>query len=159
MKTRDTLKQDLLKHYETMEPQGFYQYDGFVHSGSDDVMPPDADDDALSKVITHELMCGSTVRVLVTAGTTEEDALRLLKKIRVWIKKDGFAFHREALARKEVGLDDEVCPRCGAAMQATHNPLCQSRDGTPTALTDEEVRKALAEIEAGGAVAEEEISL
>jgi hypothetical protein len=37
----------------------------------------------------------------------------------------------------------EICPRCGAAEQATHHPLCQERDGTPTSLSDEEVRAAL----------------
>lgn len=40
--------------------------------------------------------------------------------------------------------DDDLCPRCGASMQTTHHPLCQDRDGTPTSLTDEEVRQALA---------------
>lgn len=35
---------------------------------------------------------------------------------------------------------DDTCPRCGAAMQATHHPLCEHRDGTPTQLDDAVVR-------------------
>jgi ribosomal protein S27AE len=38
---------------------------------------------------------------------------------------------------------DERCPRCGAHMQMTHHPLCQERDGTPTGLTDEQIRAAI----------------
>ena len=38
---------------------------------------------------------------------------------------------------------DTICPRCGAADQGTHHPLCQHRDGTPTVLSDETVRRAL----------------
>jgi ribosomal protein L40E len=37
----------------------------------------------------------------------------------------------------------DICARCGAHMQATHHRLCQERDGTPTALSDREVRKRL----------------
>jgi hypothetical protein len=38
---------------------------------------------------------------------------------------------------------DMKCLRCGADEQGTHHPLCQSRDGTPTNLSDAEVRAAL----------------
>ena len=41
---------------------------------------------------------------------------------------------------------DDHCPRCNAHMQATHHPLCQARDGTPTELDDRAVRAALAKI-------------
>ena len=41
---------------------------------------------------------------------------------------------------------DEMCPRCGADMQATHHPLCEERDGTPTGLSDKAIRQALAVI-------------
>jgi hypothetical protein len=37
----------------------------------------------------------------------------------------------------------ELCPRCGAHEQATHHSACQSRDGTPTSLADEQVREVL----------------
>ena len=43
--------------------------------------------------------------------------------------------------------ETESCPRCGAHMQATHHPLCQARDGTPTELDDRAVRIALALVE------------
>ena len=32
---------------------------------------------------------------------------------------------------------DDVCGRCGASMQATHHPLCEERDGTPTRVPDD----------------------
>jgi hypothetical protein len=41
-------------------------------------------------------------------------------------------------------FDDSICERCGASEQLTHHPLCQARDGTPTALSDDEVREAVA---------------
>jgi hypothetical protein len=40
---------------------------------------------------------------------------------------------------------NEICPRYFALMQATHHPLCQERDGTPTTLTDREVHAAIAQ--------------
>jgi hypothetical protein len=39
--------------------------------------------------------------------------------------------------------DDDICPGCGAHKQATHHPLCEERDGTPTGLTDEQIRAAI----------------
>jgi hypothetical protein len=43
---------------------------------------------------------------------------------------------------------DAICPRCGASEQFTHHPLCQARDGTPTSLSDAEVRENLNQSEA-----------
>ncbi len=37
----------------------------------------------------------------------------------------------------------DTCPRCGAGEQATHHSACQRRDGTPTSLTDKQVREVL----------------
>lgn len=52
-----------------------------------------------------------------------------------------------------------VCLRCGASMQCTHHPLCQASDGTPTALSDEEVRSLLALLGHGDLVEDaEEVS-
>jgi hypothetical protein len=34
----------------------------------------------------------------------------------------------------------EICPRCGSDMQATHHPACEYKDGTPTGLTNEQIR-------------------
>ena len=48
----------------------------------------------------------------------------------------------KAAARASVAsVDDEVCPRCGVHMQATHHPSCAARDGTPTELSDGAVRQ------------------
>ena len=35
---------------------------------------------------------------------------------------------------------DDSCPRCGAHMQATHHPLCEAKDGTPTGLANKNIR-------------------
>ena len=156
MKRRDNLKQELLKHYATREPAPFYQMDTFLDSKGDCVINGDADGNGITARVTFELMQGPSVRVLVSPKTSEEDALRLLKKVRADIKKNGFAWFRECLGSQEAGLDSEICARCGAAVQAAHHALCQHRDGTPTALTDEGVRQALRELEwDGGAVDEE----
>jgi hypothetical protein len=40
--------------------------------------------------------------------------------------------------------NDDICPRCGVSNQATHHSACQERDGTPTSLTDDEVRACVA---------------
>jgi len=40
-------------------------------------------------------------------------------------------------------LDYDTCRRCGASMQATHNELCEARDGTPTDLDDATVRRLI----------------
>lgn len=37
-------------------------------------------------------------------------------------------------------IHPDLCPRCGHHEQATHHWLCQERDGTPTGLSDEQVR-------------------
>jgi hypothetical protein len=42
--------------------------------------------------------------------------------------------------------EDAICPRCGAHEQATHHPLCQHEDGTPTELDDREARRRIAEV-------------
>jgi hypothetical protein len=39
----------------------------------------------------------------------------------------------------------DICPRCGAHEQLTHHPLCQHKNGAPTALSDEQVRQGIAE--------------
>ena len=48
------------------------------------------------------------------------------------------------LISSAIGVDfDEQCPRCGANEQATHHSLCQARDGTPTDMDDETVRRLI----------------
>ena len=86
---REVTKGDLLEHYAGKEPKPFIQYDCFVDAKPDDVMSPDADGDGLFCLDTHELMYGSSVRVLITPETSRGDAIRALRKIRKWIKDDG----------------------------------------------------------------------
>lgn len=117
IRRRDTHKQELLAHYATRDPQGFYQLDGFHDDNPSrtDVITHDADGDAVIAGVTYELMTGVyAVRVLVTAGTSEADALRLLKKARRAIKKGGLDWGRQGLAAREQALDAEHCPCCGA---------------------------------------------
>jgi hypothetical protein len=141
MTTKAELKRELLDHYATHEPVLFGQLDGFFVPGSaDDVLRPDADGDSLTAGHTHELMTGIyAVRVLITAGTTQRDAVRLLRKIADWVESDGLA------ALTDVG----DCPRCGR-ITGRHHPLCEYFDGTPTELTDAEIQRVLAVLEKQG---------
>ncbi len=90
-------KGELLEHYAGKPVTAFYQYDGFVIAGrSDDIMRPDRDGDCLMGSATYELMSGGpAVRILVTQGTSRKDAVRLLKKLRRWIKQGGFGWQEE----------------------------------------------------------------
>ncbi len=45
----------------------------------------------------------------------------------------------------------DICHRCGMSTQATHHPLCEERDGTPTGLADEAVRLLTGTPQDGGA--------
>ena len=47
-----------------------------------------------------------------------------VKSNKPWLKE----IITDALQQHEPG--DDVCPGCGAHMQATHHPLCQGQDGT-----------------------------
>ncbi len=130
IRRRDTHKQELLDHYATRDPQAFYQFDGFHTEGSsrDDVVQEDSDGDGVTAGVTYELMTGVyAVRVLVTAGTPEADALRLLKKIRRTIKQNGFDWHRETLAGQEQRLNAEHCPHCGAE-QCPSGPVADEEE-------------------------------
>ena len=91
------IKQELLDHYATREPREFYQFDGFNYTtgvlgycdeGKDGTEDHDVDELFCGR--THELMHGATVRILIVAGTSKEDAMRLLKKLTAWIEKEGF---------------------------------------------------------------------
>ena len=83
------IKGNLLEHYATRTPQSFVQFDGHVVGVdcADGVMRPDGDGDCLTAGVTYELMRGASVRVLIHPNTTRNEALRLLKKLRGWIKK------------------------------------------------------------------------
>lgn len=82
-------KGELLEHYAGKDPTAFYQFDGFAGVHGDDVLRPDDDGDSIMGGGTYELMTGAyAVRVLVTRGTPEAVAVRLLKKIRKSIKRN-----------------------------------------------------------------------
>lgn len=139
-------KKELLDHYATRDPVTFYQLDGFADGAMDDMGGSDEDGDAVYWGVTQELMTGVyNVRVLVTDGTPDAAALRLLRKILAGIEEHTLGWFRaEAAEMGEPPIAvDEVCPRCGAFMQTTHHSLCQYPDGTPTELPDETVRQAI----------------
>jgi len=60
----------------------------------------------------------------------------------VTIKKNGGLKWTSWITTKKD--DDDLCPRCGASMQLTHHWLCEARDGTPSGLSDDIVRKLIA---------------
>jgi len=85
-----TVKGDLLDHYAGKEPCAFRQYDGIFVGHRDDLLGSDDDGDWLCSGATMELMTGRPeVRVLCSPGCTYDQALRLLRKVRRWIRKDG----------------------------------------------------------------------
>ncbi|MBT7072522.1 MAG: hypothetical protein HN975_16715 [Anaerolineae bacterium] len=87
-----TTKEEKLRHYATRDLMPFLQFDGFYcpDGGLFPVGSPDDDWDWVSCGATDELMSGApNVRVLITPDTSQKEALRLLKKIRTWIKEDG----------------------------------------------------------------------
>ena len=110
-----TVKGDLLEHYAGKEPCAFRQYDGFFVSGGDDVLRPDADGDSLCSSTTMELMTGCPeVRVLLSPRCTYDQALRLLKKIRRWIKKDGPTAWLQSQGTLEKNATEQVLAQCGS---------------------------------------------
>jgi hypothetical protein len=88
----DKLKNVLLAEAAKKEPHCFYQYDGFANSTLDCVFNPDEDGDCLfGGTITTELKnCTNAVRVLIHEDAKPEEVIRLLKKIRKWIKQDPY---------------------------------------------------------------------
>lgn len=98
---------DLLEHYAYKTPRAFVQYDGFAHTEEEITMRPDKDGDSLHSGLTYELMTGiPDVRVLITPRTPPGDVMRLLKKIRKWIKQDGMDSEMIAELKKAEAEDD-----------------------------------------------------
>ena len=89
-----TPKEEKLRHYANRDLMPFLQFEGlYLPDGGNDMY---LDDDwdwvtcCNTSELTSELMSGNPgVRVLITPDTSQKDALRLLKKIKTWIKKDG----------------------------------------------------------------------
>ena len=149
---RDELKAKLLEKYAGKEPSTFLQYDGFDDMGADSYNCPDSDGDSLWSTTTQELMSGfPAVRILITAGTSQKTARRLLKKLRRCLKDGGdFPAWMQGAEVDDMSLDSETCPRCGSDKRQGHHALCRYPDGTSTPLTDEAVREALAVLGSGG---------
>jgi len=82
-------KQRKLEHYADRPLTKFTQFDGFANVIPDYVMRPDEDGDTTFSGHTEELMTGGcAVRILVTEGTSQETAVRLIKKLLNWIESD-----------------------------------------------------------------------
>jgi hypothetical protein len=83
-------KSELLAHYAGREPHLYHQYDGWLDVDTgDSIVVPDSDRDALTGTDSWELRSGGiAVRVQIEDGTSKGDAVRLLKKILGWVKRD-----------------------------------------------------------------------
>ena len=78
-----------LAHYASREPKHFLQLDGnYLPRGGDDEIRPDCDGDAVSAKGTVELMNGATVRVLIPHDGDVLVAVRQLKKLAKWLKRN-----------------------------------------------------------------------
>jgi len=78
-----------LAHYALKEPKHFLQLDGHhVPGGLDDGMGVDEDGDTVTAQGTVELMRGATVRILISEGTNPKVAVRQLKKLTKWFKRN-----------------------------------------------------------------------
>ena len=75
-------KRQLLDHYESRQPNQFFQIDAFDDLEETEEVKPDPDGHTIYSCETYELMAGSTVRVLVRPGTPKDTVLKLLEKIR-----------------------------------------------------------------------------
>lgn len=86
----NTQKERLLDHYAGKSVNSFIQLDGNAntkspeaHSGTSDV-----DGDDLYMSLTHELMDGANVRILIRPGIPLEVVLRLMGKIQAWLQRE-----------------------------------------------------------------------
>lgn len=107
------IKGNLLEHYASRTPQSFVQFDGnYVGVDFEDcIMRADGDGDCLTAGVTYELMHGASVRLLIHPDTTRKEALRLLKKLRGWIKKgECFEEMRAPALAQDQPTEDVDCP-------------------------------------------------
>ena len=79
----DPDKVALLEHYAARSINLFDQCDGILH-GADSVSDA-GDDDALFGTLTWDVHGAADVRIQIRAGTSKQDALRLLRKMVKWI--------------------------------------------------------------------------
>ena len=135
---RDELRAELLEKYGDEGLHAFYQIDCWSGDGRGG--------DQVESCVTFGFGSAGTtpmVRVLIRPLAEVSDVTRLLKKTRRWLRNGG-GYDPDRLEHDERCLDDELCPRCGSDMGGEHHPLCTNADGTPTGLTDDAVREALA---------------
>jgi hypothetical protein len=130
---REELKIKLLEKYAGRDPHPFIQFDAFGDEKED-----------MWAINTHELMTGApNVRILITPQTSKKDALRMIKKLRTWIKNaDTFDFQQKETLENDKALDREICERCGEV--GKHHPLCK------TGLTTGAVQEAIQALKAAG---------
>ncbi len=96
---------ECLAHYAQREPKHFLQFDCFyMPGGGDSDMHPDENGDYTTANSTVELIHGSTVRVLIPHDTDPVVAVRQLKKIAKWLK-------REPMLIKELVINPMECER------------------------------------------------
>jgi hypothetical protein len=74
-------KYQLLEKYLISSVSAFKQYDCFIDAVPDSLFKPDDDGDCLFGGTTHELMNGSSVRVLIRPDESKQDVIRALLKI------------------------------------------------------------------------------
>ena len=106
-----SLFSEKLSHYARRDPKCFLQLDGFhVTHGGDDVMRPDEDGDCLHASSTIELMHGAAVRVLIPEDTDRKTAIRQLKKLAKWLKRnpDLMDFAKQNRSKFDGELESDV---------------------------------------------------
>jgi len=101
-------KAELIQQYSRHEPQFFTEYLGFLDIASSG-LPSSLKNHAIEDKDGHLLFSGDTyelgygflgvgsgdgpaLRMLIKEGTTKEEVVVLLEKIKSWIEKDGLPF-------------------------------------------------------------------
>jgi hypothetical protein len=80
---------ECMEKYAERPPAMFRQMDAWhLPDGGDDVMHTDPEGDCLMSGITHELMHGADVRLLIRKGTSHQTAIRLLCKQLEWVRRE-----------------------------------------------------------------------
>ena len=146
--TERETKEALLKHYATREPKSFVQFDGWYGGKwrGDSVIATDEAGRSMTSGLTTELMNGADMRLLIEPGADAVEIVALLHQAAEWIMRapdildSSSRWHGSKPHLVEPREEDDRCARCGASMQATHHPSCETRDGTPTGLADETVQ-------------------
>jgi hypothetical protein len=107
-------KGELLEKYASHAVSTFIQYDAFTKAEADPNTHPDKDGDALfGGHVTHELMIGSNVRVLIHPATPAADVLRVLGKIAACIERNrterkAAIAERDLTAGEVAGIREEL---------------------------------------------------